>query len=75
MWLIHLDILPVFFLIRGMVSTSNSGGFVSVRCKNFEPLLNLAAYDGLRLRVKGNGLRFKCIIRTDSNWDGIGYCK
>eukprot|EP00775_Hariotina_reticulata_P012925 gene12925-13053_t len=62
-------------VFRGLVSTSNSGGFVSVRCKNFEPPLDLAAYEGLKLRVKGNGLRYKCIIRTDSNWDGIGYCK
>jgi hypothetical protein len=60
---------------RGSVSTSNSGGFVSVRCKNFEPALDLAAYSGLKLRLLGNGLRYKCIIRTDSGWDGVGYCR
>lgn len=48
---------------------------MSVRCKNFEPPLDLAAYEGLRLRVLGNGLRYKCIIRCDSSWDGIGYCR
>lgn len=48
---------------------------MSVRCKNFEPGLDLAAYEGLKLRVLGNGLRYKCIIRTDSSWDGIGYCR
>jgi hypothetical protein len=57
------------------VSTDNSGGFVSVRCKNFDPVLNMSPYEGLALRVKGNGLRYKCIIRTDTNWDGIGYCR
>ncbi|WIA33798.1 hypothetical protein OEZ86_006910 [Tetradesmus obliquus] len=62
-------------VFRGRVSTDNSGGFVSVRCKNYEPLLPLAGYEGLALRVKGNGLRYKCIIRTDTNWDGIGYCR
>jgi uncharacterized protein YbjT (DUF2867 family) len=62
-------------VFRGNVSTSNSGGFVSVRCKNFDPALDLAAYGGLRLRLLGNGLRYKCIIRTDSSWDGIGYCR
>jgi hypothetical protein len=62
-------------LRRGRVSTDNSGGFVSVRCKNFEPLLNMAPYEGLALRMKGNGLRYKCIIRTDTNWDGIGFCR
>jgi hypothetical protein len=46
-----------------------------VRCKNFDPLLNVSPYEGLALRVKGNGLRYKCIIRTDTNWDGIGYCR
>lgn len=28
---------------------------------------------GLELRVKGNGLRYKCIIRTDPGWDAVGY--
>jgi hypothetical protein len=46
-----------------------------VRCKNFEPAVDLAAYEGIKLRVLGNGLRYKCIIRTDASWDGIGYCR
>ena len=25
------------------------------------------------MRVKGNGLRYKCIIRTDPGWDAVGY--
>jgi hypothetical protein len=62
-------------VFRGNVSTSNSGGFVSVRCKNFEPALDVAAYEGLKLRVLGNGLRYNCIIRCDSSWDGVGYCR
>jgi hypothetical protein len=57
------------------VSTSNSGGFTSVRSKNFTPPLDLSPYQGLTLRLKGNGLRYKCIIRTDANWDGIAYCR
>jgi hypothetical protein len=24
--------------------------------------------------LKGNGLRYKCILRTDPGWDGIAYC-
>lgn len=48
---------------------------MSVRCKNFEPALDLAAYSGLKLRLLGNGLRYKCIIRTDAGWDGVGYCR
>lgn len=23
--------------------------------------------------MKGNGLRYKCIIRTDPGWDAVGY--
>ena len=53
----------------------NNGGFASVRTKNMEPPLDLSGYGGLRLQLKGNGLRFKCIIRTDANWDGIAYCR
>lgn len=32
-----------------------------------------AAYEGLELRVKGNGLRYKLILRTDAGWDTVGY--
>lgn len=46
---------------------------LQVRTKNFEPSLDLGAYEGLALRLKGDGLRYKCTIRTDTNWDGIGY--
>ena len=46
---------------------------VQVRTRNFEPSLDLGAYGGLGLRVKGDGLRYKCTVRTDTNWDGIGY--
>lgn len=42
---------------RGVVSTDNRGGFASVRCRNWEPPLDLGAYAGLRLQLKGNGLR------------------
>eukprot|EP00877_Chromochloris_zofingiensis_P004047 jgi/Chrzof1/13643/Cz08g05160.t1 len=62
-------------VFRGIVSTNNSGGFTSVRCKNFNPLLNLGPYEGIQLRVRGDGLRYKLIIRTDTSWDGIGYSK
>lgn len=62
-------------VFRGTVRTENSGGFTSVRTKNFEPALDMSPYEGLALRLKGNGLRYKLILRTDPNWDGIAYCK
>ncbi|CAM6098928.1 unnamed protein product [Calypogeia fissa] len=41
--------------------------------QNFSPPQDLSPYDGLELRVKGNGNHFKLIIRTTSDWDGIAY--
>ncbi|CBN56906.1 MULTISPECIES: CIA30 family protein [Kamptonema] len=60
-------------LFSGNVSTANSGGFASVRTRNFDPPLNLAEYSGIELRVKGDGKRYKFILRSDPKWDGIGY--
>jgi uncharacterized protein YbjT (DUF2867 family) len=61
-------------LFTGNVSTQNSGGFVSVRTRNFEPALDLAEYKGIELRVKGDGQRYKFILRSEAKWDGISYC-
>ncbi|NJO42699.1 MAG: CIA30 family protein [Cyanobacteria bacterium CRU_2_1] len=58
----------------GTVSTANSGGFASVRTRNFEPPLDLSAYRGIELRVKGDGNRYKFMLRTETRWDGIAYC-
>ena len=60
-------------LFSGNVSTANSGGFASVRTRNFDPSFNLAEYSGIELRVKGDGKRYKFILRSDPKWDGIGY--
>lgn len=58
---------------KGFVSTANNGGFASIRTKNFSPLEDLSAYDGLELRLKGDGHRYKLIIRTSTDWDAVGY--
>jgi uncharacterized protein YbjT (DUF2867 family) len=60
-------------VFTGNVSTANSGGFASVRTKNFSPLLNLSGCQGVKLRVKGDGQRYKIFLRTESTWDGVGY--
>jgi hypothetical protein len=60
-------------LFTGIVSTSNAGGFVSVRTRNFEPPLDLAQYLGLELRVKGDGKRYKFLIRDEDAWDSVAY--
>jgi len=61
-------------IFGGNVSTANSGGFASVRTRNFEPPLNLSGCEGIKLRVIGDGNRYKFFVRADSKWDGVGYC-
>ncbi|KAI9197594.1 hypothetical protein LWI28_001283 [Acer negundo] len=60
-------------LFKGVVSTANNGGFTSIRTKNFSEPEDLSAYDGLELRLKGDGRRYKLIVRTSSEWDTVGY--
>lgn len=60
-------------LFAGNVSTDNSGGFASVRSRNLEPALNLLGYEGIKLRVKGDGQRYKFLLRSDDKWDSIAY--
>jgi hypothetical protein len=61
-------------VFSGLTSTANNGGFASVRTRNFEPPLNLTMYDGMELRLKGDGCRYKFMIRDDAAWDGISWC-
>ncbi|XP_015066198.1 uncharacterized protein LOC107011291 isoform X1 [Solanum pennellii] len=60
-------------LFKGVVTTANNGGFASIRTKNFSEPEDLSAYDGLELRLKGDGRRYKLIVRTSSDWDTVGY--
>lgn len=59
-------------LFSGVVSTENSGGFASVRTRDLAPL-DLSAYEGVRLRVRGDGNRYKVLLRDSDRWDGVGY--
>ena len=60
-------------VFSGVVSTENSGGFSSVRTKNFEPPFNFSGWEGLRLVVKGDGQRYKFIVRNSQDWDSPAY--
>jgi hypothetical protein len=62
-----------YAVFSGNVSIENSGGFASVRTRNFAPSLNLSNYQGIELRVKGDGQRYKLFVRTEEKWDGVGY--
>jgi Complex I intermediate-associated protein 30 (CIA30) len=60
-------------LFTGNVSTANSGGFASIRTRNFEPAIDLSNFTGIELRLKGDGNRYKFLIRDDDKWDSIAY--
>ncbi len=61
-------------IFSGIVSTDNNGGFASVRTRNFDVPLDLSDYEGIELKVTGDGKRYKFIARCEGKWDGIGYC-
>ncbi|MEY2831973.1 MAG: hypothetical protein RLZZ574_1231 [Cyanobacteriota bacterium] len=61
-------------IFTGIVSTENNGGFASVRTRNFTPPMDLSGYQGIELRVIGDGKRYKFITRCEGKWDGVGYC-
>jgi len=61
-------------IFTGIVSTDNNGGFASVRTRNFSPPMNLSGYEGIELKVMGDGKRYKFITRCEGKWDGVGYC-
>lgn len=69
---IYLDNNQAVF--TGIVSTENNGGFASVRTQNFAPPLDLADYQGIEIKVTGDGKRYKFIARCEGQWDGIAYC-
>jgi len=55
----------------GVVSFDNNGGFSSVRSR---PVLrDLSEYDGLRVRLRGDGKRYGFRLKTDASFDGVSY--
>ncbi|KVI01024.1 Galactose-binding domain-like protein [Cynara cardunculus var. scolymus] len=59
-------------VVMGGVSES-SFQIVPNGSENGGPTENLSAYDGLELRLNGDGRRYKLIIRTSRDWDTVGY--
>lgn len=70
----RIALAPQKAIFTGNVSTENSGGFASVRTRNFTPHLNLEDYEGIELRIQGDGKRYKFIMRCEGKWDGLAYC-
>jgi monofunctional biosynthetic peptidoglycan transglycosylase len=58
-------------VFRGTISLENRGGFASVR--TYPNDYNLSGFDGLAVRVKGDGKRYQLRVRMDNEFDGITY--
>lgn len=58
---------------QGQTSLANNGGFASLRCKNLSSPLDLSDFDGIKLRVCGDGQKYKLILRSEEGWDSVGH--
>jgi NADH dehydrogenase [ubiquinone] 1 alpha subcomplex assembly factor 1 len=58
-------------VFHGRVSLENYGGFASVR--TFPREFNLRGYDGLIIRVRGDGRRYRLRLKTDNDFEGLAY--
>lgn len=58
-------------VFRGVVSLENNGGFASVRSEPADH--DLSVFDGLVLRVRGDGKRYAFRLRTTASFDGPSY--
>lgn len=56
---------------QGNVSFDNNGGFSSVRSR---PVIHdLSAFEGLILKLRGDGKRYGFRLKTDATFDGVSY--
>lgn len=58
-------------LFEGVVSLENNGGFASVRSR--PEGLDLSAFEGIVLRVRGDGKTYAVRLRTSAAFDGVSY--
>lgn len=58
-------------IFTGFLSLENNGGFASARAAF--PSLDLSGYDGVVLRVRGDGRTYQLRFRTSNNFDGVAY--
>ena len=56
---------------QGNVSLENYGGFASVRTYPID--YRLSGYDGFKIRVKGDGNRYKLRLRMGRYFNGVAY--
>jgi Complex I intermediate-associated protein 30 (CIA30). len=58
-------------IFKGTVSLENKGGFASTR--TIPRPYNLDGYNGILLRVKGDGKIYQFRLRTNNRFDGVSY--
>ena len=58
-------------LFSGFVSLDNNGGFASIRA-TFQSM-DLSAYKGVTLRVRGDGRSYQLRFRMDGGFDGVAH--
>ncbi|MBE0652953.1 MAG: CIA30 family protein [Bacteroidales bacterium] len=67
-----IEFVPAgYLLFTGNVSMENNGGFASFRSQSV--MFDLSEYDGLKIRVKGDGKKYSFRLRTNSSIDGVAY--
>lgn len=60
-------------VFTGVVSTENSGGFAGIRTQRLTTPFDISACSSFRLRVMGDGMRYKFIARDSDAWNGIAW--
>ena len=58
-------------VFSGTLSLARGGGFASVRTRPRR--VDLSAFEGLEIRVRGDGKRYQLRLRTDPGFDGVAY--
>jgi hypothetical protein len=58
-------------LFSGSISLENNGGFASTRSQPTD--FDLGGFNGIRIRVKGDGRTYQLRLRRDRNLDGIAF--
>jgi monofunctional biosynthetic peptidoglycan transglycosylase len=68
----HLELVPgEGAVFEGNVSLEHGGGFASVRTHPRE--FGLSGCDGVVIRVRGDGRRYRLRLRTDDDYEGVAY--
>jgi monofunctional biosynthetic peptidoglycan transglycosylase len=58
-------------IFHGEVSLENYGGFASIRTRPQE--YQLHGFEGISLRVKGDGKKYRLRLKTDDEFEGVAY--